>query len=240
MALEEAGARALLAGQRDLARAILSAVTRADPDATGARLVLAACDGKDLVGAAWEARRRGARMSGAGFVAFGAAVVHAVSPEDSWAALAAVAHGPVLAGDDRVVRRAVELASRGTIEMSVLPPDGLVEIAALRGTSSGEGLSLPDRRVLDARHQYLAAALADPQAAATRALGERLGRIAGTDPVVGSALALVEIASGGPIAPGLRASCSCAIRATLCSRRRPCDSRTRPATPTWPRAPARR
>jgi tetratricopeptide (TPR) repeat protein len=199
--LEEAGARALLAGQRDLARAILSAVTRADPDAAGARLVLAACDGRDVVGAAWEARHRGARMSGAGFVAFGAAVVHAVSPEESRTALAAVTHGPVLAGDDRVVRRAVELASRGTIEMSDLPPDGLVEIAALRGTSSGEGLSLPDRRVLDARHQYLAAALADPQAPATKELGQRLGRIAGTDPVVGSALALVEIASGEPIAP---------------------------------------
>ena len=202
VSLEEAGARALLAGQRDLARELLSAVARADSDAIGARLVLAACDGKDMVGAAWEARRGGARMSGAGLVAFGTAVVHAVSPEEARATLAAVAHGSVVAGDDRVVRRAVDLASRGTLEMSALPPDGLVEIAALRGTSSGEGLSLPDRRVLDARHQYLAAALTDPEGAATKDLGERLARIAATDPVVTAARALVQIASGGPIEPG--------------------------------------
>jgi tetratricopeptide (TPR) repeat protein len=198
--LEEAGARALLAGRRDLAREIVAVVARADPDAGGARLVLAACDGRDVVGAAWEARRRGARLSGAGLVAFGAAAVHALSPEEARATLASIAHAPVVPGDDRVVRRAVELASRGAIEMTALPPDGLVEIAALRGASSGEGLSLPDRRLLDARHAYLAAALTDPRGPATRALGDRLASVAGSDPVVAAASAIVQIASGAPIA----------------------------------------
>jgi tetratricopeptide (TPR) repeat protein len=206
LTLEEAAARAFLAGHRDLAREIASAVVRADPDAMGARLVLAACDGRDLVGAAWEARRRGVQMSGAGFVAFGGALVHAVSAEEARATLAAVSHGPLVAGDDRVVRRAVELASRGAIEMTALPSNGLVELAALRGASSGEALSLPDRRLLDARHQYLADALGDPRGPATQALGERLAGVAGTDPVVAAASALVQIANSAPIAAGAPAA----------------------------------
>ncbi len=200
--LEEAGARALLAGQRDLAREVVTEVTRADPDAVGSRLVLAACDRRDLVGAAWEARRHGAWMSGAGLVAFGAAALHAISPEEARATLAAVTHGPVVAGDDRVVRRAVELASRGTLDLGSLPPDGLVELAALRGEGSGEGLSLPDRRVLDARHEYLANALADPLGPRTKELGDRLASIAASDPVVAAAAVLVQIAVGAPIAAG--------------------------------------
>jgi hypothetical protein len=206
LSLEEAGARALLAGQRDLAKEIVAPVVRADPDAVGARLILAASDGKDVIGAAWEARRRGAQLSGAGFVAFGGALVHAVSSDDARATLAAITHGPVVAGDDRVVRRAVELASRGSIEMTVLPSDGLVEIAALRGAPSGEALSLPDRRLLDARHQYLAGALADPRGAATQALGTRLATVADSDPVVAAASALVQVASGVPIAAGAPAA----------------------------------
>ncbi len=200
--LEEAGARALLAGQRPLAREIVLEVTRADPGAGGARLVLAASEGRDLVGAATEARRHAVPISGAGLAAFGVAVVHALSPEDARAALAGLAHPALVAGDDRVVRPAVELASRGALDMGALPPDGLVEIAALRGGSSGEGLSLPDRGRLDVRHQFLAAALADPRGAQTKDLGDRLASMAGTDPVVAAASALVQIASGAPIAPG--------------------------------------
>jgi tetratricopeptide (TPR) repeat protein len=200
--LEEAGARALLAGQRDLARTIVQEVARADAGAAGARFVLAACEGRDLVGAATEARRGGAHISSSGLAAFGVAVVHAVSLDDARATLGALDHPPLVAGDDRVVRPAVELASRGALDMGAVPPEGLVEIAALRGGSSGEGLSFPDRNHLDARHQFLAAALADPRGAPTKDLSARLARIAGTDPVVAAASVLVQIASGAPIAPG--------------------------------------
>jgi hypothetical protein len=200
--LEEAGARALLGGQRDLAREIESAVALADPQASGARLVLAASDGRDVVGAAWDARRRGARASGAAYVAFGAAAAHALSREEARATLAAIAHGPIVAGDDRVVRPAVELASRGTLDTAVLPPDGLVEMAVLRGGSPVEGLPLPDRRTLDVRHEYLASALADPQGAGTRELGARLASVVSRDPVVAAAAALVQIGTGAPIDVG--------------------------------------
>jgi hypothetical protein len=90
--------------------------------------------------------------------------------------------------------------------MTALPANGLVELAALRGASSGEALSPPDRRLLDARHQYLADALGDPRGPATRALGERLAGVAGTDPVVAAASALVQIASSAPIAAGAPAA----------------------------------
>jgi hypothetical protein len=205
LALEEAGARALLAGQRDLAREIVAGVTRADPEGLGARLVLAASEGRDVVGAAWEAKRvaRGAaHASAATAAAFGIAAAHAVSPVDARAALTAIAWGPIVAGDDRVVRAAVELASRGLLDADALPADGLVEVAVLRGTTSGEGLSLPDTRSLDARHEYLAVALTDPRGARARELGARLAGVVASDPVVAAASALVQIGTGAPIEAG--------------------------------------
>lgn len=200
--LEEASARALLGGQRDMAREIASTVALADPGASGARLVLAASDSRDVVGAAWDARRRGARASGAAYVAFGAAAAHALSREEAHATLVAIAHGAIVAGDDRVVRAAVELVSRGMLETSVLSPDGLVELAVLRGSSPVEGSPLPDPRSLDVRHEYLASALADPQGATTKELGARLASVVGRDPVVAAAAALVLIGTGAAIEAG--------------------------------------
>ncbi len=199
--LEEVAARALLAGRRDLARGLASIVLRADPDASGMRLVLAACDGEDVAGTASDVRRHGARASGAALVAFGVAVVRAVSPEDARATLAAIVHGPVVAGDDRVVRPAVELTSRGALDAGALPAEGLVEIAALRDETSGEGPSMPDRRALDARHEYLALALTDPRAPRATELGDRLASVAASDPIVAAAAALVQLATGSPIDP---------------------------------------
>jgi hypothetical protein len=196
--LEEVAARALLAGRRNLASEVASAVARADPAAQGIRLVLAACDGGDLVGTAFEVRRHGTRASGATLVAFGAAAVHAISPEDAHATLAAVVHDPIAAGDDRVIRPAVELASRGALDADALPADGLVELAVLRGEASPEGFSLPDR-ALDLRHRYLALSLADPRSSRTRELGDRLAKVASSDPIVAAALGLVELATGAPI-----------------------------------------
>jgi Tfp pilus assembly protein PilF len=197
--LEEAGARALLAGQRDLARAVVAGLVAADPGAIGARMVLAASEGRDLVGAAWEVRKHGAHASAATVVAFGEAAGRALSPADARATLAAVVHAPAVLGDDRVVRTAVELVTRGALDSTALPPDGLVELAMLRGQGGAEGTSLPDPRVLDARHEYLAAALADPKGERARELGARLAGVAASDPVVAAAAALVQIGTGAPI-----------------------------------------
>ncbi len=199
--LEEAAARALLAGRRDLASQIALEVTRADAGRRG------------RAPRARRGRGPGPRRRGAGGATRQPAGCPAPAsprsarrsstpsrPEEARATLAAVVHAPIASGDDRVVRPAVELASRGALDMAALPPDGLVEIAALRGGASGEGLSLPDRGRIDLRHQFLAAALADPRGAQTKELGDRLAPIVGTDPVVAAASALVQIASGAPIA----------------------------------------
>jgi hypothetical protein len=197
--LDEAAGRALLARDRSLAHEIASAVVRADPAAPGARLVVAASGGDDLLGAVHEVPPPGAEASAAAFVAFGTALAHAASPEHARAALATLPHGPIVAGDDRVVRPAVALAARGALSVDALPPDGIVELAALRGDALADGLLAVAARALDARHEYLALAIARP--ASARA-GELAGRLRSpTDPVVAAASAFIQLATGAPIAP---------------------------------------
>jgi hypothetical protein len=105
--LDEVAGRALLAGNRSLARELSSLVVRADPSATGARMVLAASGGGDLLGIATDLRADGQVVSAAGFVAFGCALAHLVSPDQLRSALARPTHSPIIAGDDLVVRAAV-------------------------------------------------------------------------------------------------------------------------------------
>ncbi|HEX3772446.1 MAG TPA: hypothetical protein VHV30_16325 [Polyangiaceae bacterium] len=212
VSLEEAAARAWIAGQRDLARDLVTPVVRTDAGALGARMVLAACDGNVATVAA-ELRRAGAgadasigagagaRASGAAVVVFGMAMGRGTSARELRSLLDA-AHATIVAGDDRVVRRAVELVSRGALDPAALPPDGIVELAVLRGPASGEGASLPGARSLDERHEYLALAVTDPKGTATRDLGARLGPIAAGDPIVAAAAALAQVGSGAPIDAG--------------------------------------
>jgi Tfp pilus assembly protein PilF len=198
--LDEAAGRALLAGKPRLARELASAIARADPTALGARLVLAASGGGDVLGAAYDARPHPQAVPAAAFVAFGIALVHSASSEHTRAVLAGMTHLGVVAGDDRVVRPAVELVSRGVLSSDALPPDGVVELAAQRGEAPPEGLLAPDRHALDARHEYLALALAHPESARARELATRFGT-ASADPLIAAASALVELATGAPIAP---------------------------------------
>jgi hypothetical protein len=135
-------------------------------------------------------------------MAFGTAAAHGLSPEDWRATMGAIAREPIVPGDDRVVRPAVELASRGVLDGRSLPPDGQVELAVLHVRAGGEGPVLPDTRGLDARHEYLALAMAQPQSARAHELGARLAGAIAADPVVASAAAMVQIASGSPIAAG--------------------------------------
>jgi hypothetical protein len=197
--LDEAAGRALLAGNRSLALGLAAKVARAEPTALGARLVAAASGGGDLLGVANEARVGGAEASAAAFVAFGIALERATSPARARIALAGLAHRAILAGDDGVVRPAVELAARGALSIDALSPDGVVELAALRGDGLAGGLSAMDARSLDVRHEYLALAMTHPEAARAKELAGRL-RNAGGDRVVAAASALVQIATGAPIA----------------------------------------
>ncbi|HEY8039143.1 MAG TPA: hypothetical protein VIF15_05085 [Polyangiaceae bacterium] len=200
--LEEAAARALLAGQPALARELATEVVRADPGARGARLVLAASGpGGDVLGAVGDAREEDAPSSAAALVVFGVALAHATAPAQARATLAALAHEAIVDGDDRVTRPAVELVSRGVLGPDVLPADGAVELAALRGEAPAEGAPSPDPLRLDLRHEYLALSLSHPDAPRVRALAQTLGRNGAADPVVAAAAALVQLAVGAPIPP---------------------------------------
>lgn len=198
LGLDEAAGRALLGARPALARSLAATQAGADPTARGARLVLAAAGGRDLTAAAAEARPGDAPVSCAALVAFGVALVHATSaPERARAALAAIAHGPMAAGDDRVVRPAVELASRGALDAGALTPDGRIELAALRGEAPA---SIPSG--IDPRHEYLAIALSRPDGPRARELAARLAPAAVRDPVVAAAASLVLLGTGAPIARG--------------------------------------
>jgi tetratricopeptide (TPR) repeat protein len=196
---DEVAARALLHGELDLARELATTIAAGDPSALGARLVLAAGQGGDLLGAAGEVRRAAQPVPGAVMVAFGSVLVHAVSPEQARATLASTAPGAIVPGDDRVVRAAVELVLRGALDEGVLPADGAIELAGSRAPSTNTGLATQGDRVLDARHEYLALALVHPEAPRVAELSERLAGVAALDPVVAAARALVQLGTRAPI-----------------------------------------
>lgn len=198
--LDEAAGRALLGGQRGLARSLASVHASADPASLGARLVLAVVEGRDLASIASQLRPGDAPAASAAAVAFGTAVIRASASADARSALAAVPWAPIVAGDDRVVRPAVDLASRGALPTAALPPDGLAELAVVEAATAPRGLD-PDDARLDLRHRYLALALAHPDAPAVRDLGAHLRAVAPADPVVNAASALLQLASGAPISP---------------------------------------
>ncbi len=199
LSLEEAAGRALLAGDRTLARELALEVTRADRGTRGARLVLAACGGGDLVALVNELPPGGPPVTAAAFVAFGIALTSgtsAVRARDALRPVAGASVEPLVDGDDRVERPAVELASRGAIDRAMLPGDALVELAVVQGDAVAP-VAVP---ALDPRHQYLALALGSPGDPRTLALGKRLQGAVG-DPVVAAASALAALASGGPMTP---------------------------------------
>lgn len=199
LASEEVAARALLAGEVDVARRIASVAALADPGALGARLVLAAADPAAGLGTGSGAGPR-EPPSAAAWVSYGLALQRGLSQDVARAVLGAIAHEPIVAGDDRVARAAVELAAAGVIRADGLPGEALVELQALRGSLTvAVGLPLPDPRSLDVRHEYLELALTEPQSRRTRALRARLSAVVANDRVVAAASALQGLATGMPI-----------------------------------------
>jgi tetratricopeptide (TPR) repeat protein len=123
LTLEEVAGRALLAGDAGLAKDLASEVARADPEALGARLIVAASDRRDIAGAVPRSgEANGTRVSAATLVAFGSALAYAVTPEETRSALARIPHGAVIPGDLTVTSRAAELVARGACPKDLLPP----------------------------------------------------------------------------------------------------------------------
>jgi hypothetical protein len=203
--LDEAGGRALLGGERALAHDVTAAAAAADPGALGARLVLAVADGGDLLGAAASMQPGDTPASAAALIAFGVALLHVAPPAEARAALAAAPRLPVVAGDDRVVRAAVDLASRGVLPGDALPPDGALELSVIAGVPPAARRGAADpvaaADALDLRHRYLSLALTQPDSADLRAMAERLRSVSATDPVVAAAAAIVQLTAGLRVAP---------------------------------------
>jgi hypothetical protein len=122
MPLEEVAARALLVGRPMLAQRIASDLVEAEPGGLGPRLVLAASENVDVMGAS-QLVDKGASggVSGATLVAFGAVLVHSVPPEQARRTLSRIPHGTLVAGDDGVLRVAATLVSSGALDRAVLP-----------------------------------------------------------------------------------------------------------------------
>jgi tetratricopeptide (TPR) repeat protein len=109
LSLEEAAARAFLAGDASLARAIASKEASADADDRGVRLVLAAIDRRDALAALTEARTVRDPISGAAWVAVAEALAHVVPAAEARKVLAALAHDPITQGDSLVLGRAAAI-----------------------------------------------------------------------------------------------------------------------------------
>jgi hypothetical protein len=195
--LEEAAARALLAGRAGMARDIAAEVQSADAGSLGARIVAAAAAHGDVAAAA-AARPGDAPASAAAWVVLGQELATASAPSVAATTLASTPHDPLLAHDPRVTRVAVGLAVRGVLDPAALPPDGLVELAVIEGRAPAS----PDAAALDLRHRYLALAASRPTADETRTLGIRLHAIAPADPLVLAGDALLQLASSSPVDPG--------------------------------------
>jgi hypothetical protein len=94
----------------------------------------------------------------------------------------------------------VELASRGLLDAALLPPDGVVELAAVRGQPA------PAMEGLDARHEWLALALARSDAPRAHELSARLARVAPSDPVIAAASAIAQLDAGAAVPPNAPAA----------------------------------
>jgi hypothetical protein len=208
LGLDVVAGRALLLGDAALARDLAEPLVLADPEATGARMVMA------VVGA-----RLG--MEEAFAKAFsGIATDHSRLPRDSGRRKVApeallpfaklvesqtsteVARGwlegflPVvlLPGDALVTTLSVDLAALGLLSAAELPLDGRIELSARRA----EPLPPVHDGEVDARHLLFARAVQSPiDYASTAGLARRLAPVAADDPLVAVALVRLSLAEGG-------------------------------------------
>jgi len=209
LGLQEAAARALLLKDRGMAAALAAPVLAADPQALGARLVLAvaaldAGDGRALSGLLRGAPRASdVPVPAPAAIAFGVALSSVLPPADARAVLARVRREPVLAGDAVVVPGAVELAARGVLPDDDLPIDAAVELAARRAAAAPPlALREPAPQGLDARHRLLAQSLATSQSTRTAELLRRMGARP-RDPMVAVARARIATAQAQRVETGL-------------------------------------
>jgi tetratricopeptide (TPR) repeat protein len=193
--LDEAAGRALLLGDRKMARALAEPVALADPHAAGARMVLAAATA-DPAALARAFAGASPTADAAPFVAIAALaerLCDAVGP-DAARAFATAAGVRAEPGDPLVARSAAGLAARGVLDAAALPTDARIELAARQRTTPPD----PKEGEVDPRHRLLALSILRPRSPEAIALARTLGPAARRDAMIASALAKIALAGGAP------------------------------------------
>lgn len=200
LALDEVGGRALLLEMPSMAQELVGPLAAGDPGSSGARLVLAVA-AYDLHDPAEIARALGPQEShgsvapvetaASALLPFVRLVARSMSSEDAHTVIDAMVPAPLVDGDPLVVPVAADLAARGVMARTTLPPDALIELAIRTHTR------LPptsDRQ--DARHTLLALAWEKPEAPETQSLLHHLASAVGHDPLVTVAAARIAFTQG--------------------------------------------
>jgi hypothetical protein len=202
LGLDEVGGRALLLDMPSMAQEIVAPLAAGDPGSVGARLVLAvaAYDLRDSAGVARALTVSAGSHSPAiapvetaasALLPFVRLVARALSARDARTVFDAMVCAPLVEGDPLVVPIAVDLAARGAMNATALPPDGLIELAIR--THVRLPVRSPDQ---DARHTLLALAWEKPEAPETQRLLHHLAPAVGRDPLVTVAAARIALAEG--------------------------------------------
>jgi hypothetical protein len=194
LGLDVAAARAALGGRDALARALAAEVVAADPDAVGARVVLAAVHG-DVASAAQT--RSSLELPAECALLLARAIADNISDQVAARVFAKMSRGVMVAGDPLVAPVAAALAARLVVPVGALSMDARVELCARRGeTPAPDLIEAPS---LDARHRYLALAIAEPTSSRTARLSEHLAAARATDTLVAVAWAREGMARGRAI-----------------------------------------
>jgi len=193
--IAEAAARAAFATRFDLAASLARATLAADPNDAGARMVLAAsADARGdatAMRAAFASASR-SRTAPAGACALLArSLMRASSPDAARTALGNVSCDPIARDDGLVVSLWVDLAARGVVPETSLPPEGHIELASRKREPLGD-----TPRDLDVRHELLARATRDPKDPRATELATKLARRSPSDPIVLASLLAVARAHG--------------------------------------------
>ena len=200
LGLDEVAARALLAQNPALARAIAAPLAEADSHAIGARMVLAAAaagahDRKALARAFDGALPSGAPVPMAALLLFASVVADASNADDARRLVDAVPHESLLVGDALHSRLAADLAARGVLRDDSLPLDARIELAARRREPPPQVSEM----AVDRRHYLLDLALLRPADPVTQSLARHLSAVAARDPLVAVALARIALAGSSAI-----------------------------------------
>jgi hypothetical protein len=194
LGLDVVAARAALAGRDSLARTLAAEIVAADSHASGAHAVLAALSG-DMTSAA--AMKPSTELPLECGLVLARAIADGVSDAVAASVFSATPHAAMLAGDALVAPVAAALAARAVIPATALAVDARVELCARRGEVPSA--DVVDAAALDARHRYLALALAEPTSDRTARLSARLAAARATDSLVAVAWAREGLARGRSI-----------------------------------------